>query len=127
MNKVFSLDEEYWTDDFSEIIDGFLDRHGGDEKEIIGLKYYEGKKIPVSTKDLISVGAIIDAINENAFEVMGEWAEDYPILDEQEKNELKDLIVEFLDKKDPCAIFRVENICEKKITEKDLEASEAEE
>jgi hypothetical protein len=124
MYKDFSLDEEYWTDDFSDIIDGFLDRHGGDEKEIIGLKYYEGEKIPVSTKELISADAIIDTINERAYEVMGERGEDYPCLDEQGKEELLNLLAEFLDKKDPHGFFHVRNAHGRKITEKDLEAKD---
>jgi hypothetical protein len=122
MNKVFSLNEDYWTDDFSLITDSLIDRHDGDRNSIIGQKYYEGDKIPISTKELIDVDVIIDTINESVFEIISEWGEDYPMLDEQEKEELLNLLVGFLDKKHPHGFFHVQNICKKKITEKDLES-----
>jgi hypothetical protein len=123
MSKVFSMNEDIWEENFSMMLDRLADRHGGDRRPLVGLKYFEGDKILVPTGELFCVDVIICAINEQVYEVMGEWGEDYPTLDEQERGELKDLIVGFLDKKDPHGFFHVKNVCKKEITEKDLESN----
>jgi hypothetical protein len=122
MNKVFSHDRETWDDEFSGIIDRLMRWYKKeDKKSLIGKKCFVGDKEPASTIELFGIDMIIWAINESARDVMGIHAEDYPNLSREEKNEFMDLIVGFLDKKDPRSFFRVVNIHEKTITEEDLE------
>jgi hypothetical protein len=122
MNSVFSVNGEDWVDDFSVVVDRLMGRHKTeDKKSLIGKEYFEGDKKPAPTRELFDIDTIIDVINENAYEAMGEYAEDYPNLSPEERGEFMDLIVGFLDKKDPCGFFHVENIRKKTITEKDVE------
>jgi hypothetical protein len=115
------MDGENWDDDLLVIIDRLMRRNNtGDKKSLIGKEYFEGDKETVSTRELFDIGVIIDVINDNAYETMGEYAEDYPDLSPEERDEFMDLIVGFLDKKDPCDFFHVVNIRKKTIEEKDL-------
>jgi hypothetical protein len=120
MDKAYSTDEECWEIDFDIFLDRLLSQEK-DRRDLIGSKYFEGDQIPISTGELFDIGMVLDAINENAYDEIGEWAEDYPDLTDEERQEFKKLIVSFLDNKHKHGFFRVINICKKIITAEDLE------
>jgi hypothetical protein len=93
----------------------------GDTRGLIGAEYFEGDQVPVTTDGLVSIDMVIEVIHDNAREIMGEYAEDYPNLTNEEEAELKGIIVSFLDKKDPRGYFKVENVVTKTITAEDME------
>jgi transcriptional regulator with XRE-family HTH domain len=122
LKKAYSLDGEYWVTDWGELLDLLMGKlRSKNIQDLIGAEYFEGDQVLVTTGELVDVDAIIDIINETAWEIMGEHGEDYPNLTEEEKAELKELIVSFLDKKDPHGCFKVKNVVKKTITAEDLE------
>lgn len=118
--RAYSVDGENFFDR-EELIGRLMGKYRiKDKKDLIGLKYHEGDKAYADVRSLISIDSIIDIINENAFEFGGEWAEDWPDLSDEEKKELENLIVEFLEKKSPCTFYQVENAVIKTVTADDV-------
>jgi hypothetical protein len=122
MKKAYSVDgEEYWVTDRKTLLDLLTGKlHAENERDLIGAEYFEGDQVPVTTGELFDVDSVIDIIHENAWEIMGEYAEDYPDLTDGEQAELKGMIVAFFDKKDPRGYFKVENAVKKTVTAEDL-------
>jgi hypothetical protein len=121
MEKAYSKDGEYWEIDWDTFLDILMDRIGAeDEQGLIGAEYYEGDQVPVTTGELVDIDAVLDIIGETAWDVIGEYADDYPKFTDEEKAELKKLIVGFLDKKGRPDYFHVENAVKKTITAEDL-------
>jgi hypothetical protein len=119
-DKAYCVDGENFFER-EELIDRLIGKYRiKDRKELIGLKYCEGDKAYPAVRSLIDIDSIIDIMGENAFEYGGEWAEDWPDLTDGEKKELENLIVEFLEKKSPCAFYRIENIVIKTVTADDI-------
>jgi hypothetical protein len=124
MGKAYSYDEEYWELDWDTFLDVLADRkNAADRRDLIGVKYFEGDSIPITTGEVVDIDRLLNGINEDAWEKMGEYAEDYPDLTGEEKAEFKELIVSFLDKKDRRNIFTIENSRMKTITAEDLEVT----
>jgi hypothetical protein len=122
MGKAYSLDEENWELDWDTFLDVLADREEAeDRRDLIGVEYFEGDSIPITTGEVVDIDRILDGINKDAYEKMGECAEDYPDLTDKEKAKFKELIVSFLDKKDRRNIFNIENSRKKTITAEDLE------
>jgi hypothetical protein len=120
-DKTYSVDGENFFER-EELIDWLMGKHHIENRqELIGLGYYEGDKTYANVRSLIGIDGIIDIMSENAYEIGGEWAEDWPTLSKEEKSELENLIVDFLEKKSPVDFYRVENIVKKTITPGDIE------
>jgi hypothetical protein len=127
MKKAYSVDKEYWTTNWEALLEQLADKLQAENKQgLIGAEYFEGGQVPITTDQLVDIDSALNMINEAAWEIMGEYGEDYPNLDEEEKAELKELIVAFLDKKDPHGFFHVENVVKKTITTEDLEDAPSE-
>jgi hypothetical protein len=123
MEKAYSTNEDYWTNR-ETVLDFLMAKlHTESKQGLIGAEYFEGDQVPVPTGELVDVDAIIDIINETAWEIMGEHGEDYPSLTKEEKAELKEVIAAFLDKKDASRFFKVKDVVKKTITAEDLEAA----
>jgi hypothetical protein len=117
MEKAYSVNEEYWVTDRATLLDLLMGKfHVKTEQGLIGAAYFEGDHVPVTTVELVDVDTILYFIGDNAYDIMGEHAEDYPNLDEEEKKEFKELIASFLDKKDPHGFFKIKNVVKKTIT-----------
>jgi hypothetical protein len=122
MEKVFSINEENWETDFRVFIEMLKNELGTkNAADLAGIEYYEGDKVTVPTEELVDIDAITDIISVTAYEVAGECGNNYPKLSKEEKAELKELIVSFLDKKDAREYIRAENVCIKKIRMEDME------
>jgi hypothetical protein len=120
--KVFSLcGEIYNITDRKELIDSLMWLHKTQNKlDLIGKEYFEGDPVRPKVRDLVDADGIIDYISENAYENYGEFAEDWPDLTTEEKEQFEDLIVKFLEEKAPPSFYRIENSVAKKITAEDL-------
>jgi transcriptional regulator with XRE-family HTH domain len=124
LKKAYSTNEEYWVTDKATLLDFLMVKlHAENIQGLIGAEYFEGDQVPVTTEELVDIDTILYFIGDNAYDIMGEHAEDYPNLDEEEKKEFKELIVSFLDKKDPHGFFKIKNVVKKTITAEDLEAT----
>lgn len=116
---VFSLNEEIWYDDWSDIIDQ-LECNLEEGETLIGQTYYEGEKVDMPMSRMFNIDHFIDALNEKAWDEVGEYADEWPDFSESEKKELESFIVGFLEKHAPALMDSVINIKEMKIIEGDL-------
>jgi hypothetical protein len=121
LEKAYSGNEEDWETEWGVFLDVLMNElEVSEEKDLIGTEYFECDQVPVTTDKLVDIDAVLDVISETAFEVMGEYGDDYPRLKDMDKAELKEMIVTFLDKKDGRGIFNVKNVVKKTITAEDL-------
>jgi hypothetical protein len=119
--KVFSLNGEDWVEDWSTLIYRLTDEHETEnETNLIGKTYYEGDKVPISMKKLVNINSLIDTMNETAWNIAGEYADDWPGLNDEQKQELEQMIADYLTKANVREFFDVENVKEKTITAEDL-------
>jgi hypothetical protein len=125
--KIWATNDSGWPEDWAEDWGDLLDRLMGEraiekEQDLIGEEYFEGDAIPVPLRRLIPIDTIIDVMNEEAWDVAGEYAEDWPDLTSEDKMKLEDLIVRFLSKKHAKEFYDVKNIVKKTITKDDIRA-----
>jgi hypothetical protein len=119
--KTYSTDRESWTTDMDRILDQLMCSTGEENKEnLIGMEYFEGDAVFCTARQMVDIECIIDMISDAAYEVGGEWADGWPDITDKGKNELENLIVEFLEKKSPCTFYHIENVQSKTITEDDI-------
>ncbi|MDR2159410.1 MAG: hypothetical protein LBP23_05010 [Treponema sp.] len=119
--KVYSLNEEDWTEEMSEILDELMvELETEDERELIGKEYFEGERVPIDMRRMVSIDAITDALNEKAYDIGGEDVDDWPGLTAEEKTELRDMIAGFLERHHVLKFYGVENVVKKTITADDV-------
>ena len=108
---VYSLDEEkyYDYDDIEEIIKESIEQHK-DFPNVI----YKAEKVEQRHLNFININYLVESMQDRASDEVGEWAEDYLIDLEKEKNkksELESLICDWLNKNvSDINFFKVENI-----------------
>ncbi|MDR1902367.1 MAG: hypothetical protein LBQ88_08830 [Treponema sp.] len=119
--KVYSLDgENYNITNKKELIDGLMDWKTKSKDELIGKEYFEGEAVKSSVKDFVDADFILSAINESAWERHGEFAEDWPCLNDVEKEQLEEMVTKFLEEKAPITFYGIKNSVAKTITAEDL-------
>jgi hypothetical protein len=116
--KVFSVNgEDYWDNDWSSLIDRLMSEYETDNKaDLIGKTYYEGDEILVPVKKMVNIDFLIQAMNETVWDIAGESADDWPGLNDEQKQELEQIITDYLIKAKVREFFEVENVKEKTIT-----------
>jgi hypothetical protein len=118
MEKCYSLNEEDWYMDF-EFVRDELESCAGEGESILGKTYYEADQEPIAAAGFFDIDDLIDLLNEKAWDVCGECAEDYPNLSLGKKEELNKIVLDFLDK-NTRHYYKPANIVEKKVEEGDL-------
>jgi hypothetical protein len=121
MEKTYSVDRPNWFSNWDTFLDFMVQRKSCAWGDLVGEKYFEGEKVLIQTKDVVDVEAVVGVIHALAFEVMGEWGEDYPNFTEEEAVEFQGIIVAFLDRVDGRKVFNIESVVEKTITAEDLD------
>ena len=78
----------------------------------IGDHYYSGDKVEVKPSSLLysAVPYMIDSMEEQLYERVGEVAEDAMSLSQEKRNELEKLIENFMDENVEISCYAVENI-----------------
>jgi predicted house-cleaning noncanonical NTP pyrophosphatase (MazG superfamily) len=76
--------------------------------------------MPVPLRRLIPTDTIIEVMNEKAWDVAGEYAEDWPDLTPEDKRKLEDLIARFLRKRHVKEFCDIQNTVKKIITKDDI-------
>jgi hypothetical protein len=117
--KAYSVDGDVWTKEWETLTDLLMAHLKMESKSLVGLNYFEGDVVNWNVRQLVHarMDSIIDGLEEEAYEEGGEWADDWPDLSGEEKDELEDLIAGFLEKKSPCSFYHVQNVIEKIMTE----------
>jgi hypothetical protein len=80
--------------------------------------YFGEQRTPKSV--WIDADEVIERIQEAAYEECGEWAEDYPKVDDQAKAELDALLTAWQEKYCTPSFYLVHNIQEYVVTEEDV-------
>jgi hypothetical protein len=112
---------EKWIEDWGDLLDRLMSEWEiENEQDLIGEEYFEGDVVPIPFRRLIPIITIIDALNDEALEIAGEYADDWPKLTPEDMKELEDLIVSFLEKKHVRKFYDIENIVKKTITKEDI-------
>jgi hypothetical protein len=115
----YSTDEENFQ---HESMGDLLDYLDGETDDKIGAAYWKGEKVALSHADCIDVDSFLEVCDERAYEEIGEVYDNcFADVDDDEKAELKALIVEWAKKHVNIRYWRVLNVQELKITAEDLE------
>jgi hypothetical protein len=119
--KAYSLNEEEWVEEWGELLDMLMQKKETEnEQDLIGEEYFEGEIDPLPMRRLVPIDEIIEAVNERAWDVCGEYAENWPELTGEGKKELENLIAGFLEKKAPRYFCNYINVRRKTITADDI-------
>jgi hypothetical protein len=116
----YSTDEELFNhESMGELLD-YLD---GETTDKIGATYWRGEKVELTHKDCIDVENFLEHCDEQAYEEIGEVYDNcFTDVDDDAKNELGDLLLEWAKKRVNIRYWKVINVQELKIEVDDLEA-----
>jgi hypothetical protein len=118
--KAYSLNEEEWVEDWGELLNLLMEeKETENEQDLLGEEYFEGEVGVIPMRQLVPIDRIIGAINECAWDVFGDLAEDWPDLTGEGKKELEDFIAGFLEKKAHYFCDHI-NVSRKTITADDI-------
>jgi hypothetical protein len=125
INKAWATDSggwpEDWVYDWGELLNRLMtEREIEKEQDLIGETYFEGYVSPFPLHNLVPIESIVEAMNEKAWDISGEYAGDWPDLTSEDKKKLKNVIVRFLKKRRVKEFSSIENIVEKTITADDI-------
>ncbi|SEN72963.1 hypothetical protein SAMN05216404_106211 [Nitrosospira multiformis] len=112
--ECWSTDEENFRYD---CLDDLLDSN--DDLEVGGVVYVGNAKHP-KPEQLCDADDIIDRISDNAWDIGGEYAEDYPNVTREAHQELDDFIKSWIMKHCPPNFYQVFDVREHVLTEEDL-------
>ena len=108
----WSTDGEMFDHDYSSIIDQLE----------VGQTIYEGNSLYCAESDLFDVESILEDIQSNAYDLVGESSDGYTdSINQDAKNELNTFIESWLSKHAPIKFYKVRNVSERVITEDDKE------
>jgi hypothetical protein len=115
--KAYSMDKETWYFKRETFIAKFKEKHGVNALEpLLGIPYYECFQKLVSTEELFGIDEIVNYFNSSAFHA-GLGPEDYVQLDEESEQELKRILISFLDARNPVKHYMALDIQERLLTE----------
>ena len=99
---VYSRDGEYFYDD-----EGVID----DAREDGG--YYSGERRDIIVSDLVSdyvVDDILERMGESLYDIVGDHAEDQISISDENKDELRNIITNFISENCSCSCWAVNNV-----------------
>lgn len=120
---VWSADaENFQYDSLGELIEAL--RWEYDEVEA-GIKVCYGEAVVPSAQDLFCVDYLLDILKEQAYEIAGEHAEEFPGCTIDAKKRLKNYIGRWIDKHCKINFWKVDNVKDYIVTEGDLRRIDA--
>ena len=87
----------------------------------VGSMVFRADAVRPSAKELISATDVIDTMGERAYDIAGEYGEDYPDVTDEAANELDDLLAAWIAKHAAPTFWTVRNVQPHTITADDLE------
>lgn len=119
-NKVALAAEECWSVDEENFnartLDDLIDNH--DLKA--GAVVFRAEAAYPAAKDLIGADDIIETMGERAYDLAGEYGEDYPSVSAEAKQELDDFLAAWISKHAAPTFYTVKNVQRYTITEADI-------
>jgi len=114
-DETWSANEELFNcDSLGELLDE------NDDLEV-GATVWKGEKIPIKTAGYVDAGDVIEMLGERAYDDVGEFAEDWPDVPDEARQELDSLLSEWISKHCIATFYRVRNVVEYKLTPEDFE------
>ena len=119
-NKCWSLNNEYFFDDWCELIDEL------EQEELwVGTEYLEGDKVGVRISDYVNIHGIVtmlEQFDDWVYEDVGEIADcDFYNVSKEAKEELQEVIQQWAEKHVKLPYWKVQNVVKKVVTQEDLE------
>jgi hypothetical protein len=115
----YSTDEELFT---HESMGDLLDEIEGNTDTPIGATYWRGEKRELTHAELIDIDGFLEQCDERGYEEIGEIYDNcFTDVTDEEKAELKELVLNWAKKSVNIRYWKVVNSQELKITEDDLE------
>lgn len=111
-------DETYNLDTLDEVIESLL--FYNEPNEIVGSKVSYGEAVPFST-DWIDADFVIDNIAERGYDEGGEWAEDFPDVSAEAREELETFLSAWQSKHCIANFWKIKNTKEYTITQEDVD------
>ena len=119
-NKCWSLNDEYFFDDWCDLIDELEQEGLG-----VGTEYFEGDKVDVRISDYVDIHGIesmLEQFDARVYEDVGEIADcDFYNVSKEAEEELRELIQTWAEKYVNLPYWRVQNVVKKVVTQEDLE------
>lgn len=93
---------------------------------VLGAKIFVGRSTLATMNELVSADDVIQGLMCRADDIAGEYADEFPDLSVEDKNQLEGVLIEFLTPRCPITFGKVSDVQEHAITLADLDmASEA--
>ena len=119
-NKCWSLNDEYFFDDWCDLIDELKQEGLG-----VGTEYFEGDKVDVRISDYVDIHGIesmLEQFDARVYEDVGEIADcDFYSVSKEAKGEIQELIQTWAEKHVKLPYWKVQNVVKKVVTQEDLE------
>ncbi|UXV17554.1 hypothetical protein N4P55_16815 [Pseudomonas fluorescens] len=113
-DETWSANEELFNcDSLGELLDE------NDDLEI-GATVWKGEKFPVNIAGYVDVGDVIEMLGERAYDDVGEFAEDWPDVPDEARQELDALLSAWISKHCTATFYCVRNVVEYQITAEDM-------
>lgn len=113
-DETWSADEELFNcDSLGDLLDE------NDDLEV-GATVWKGEKFPINTTGYVDAGDVIEMLGERAYDDVGEFAEDWPDVPDEARQELDALLSEWISKHCIATFYRVRNVVEYKLTAEDF-------
>lgn len=111
-NIVWSTDGE--TFNFDTLYEAIDDQEVGDT-------IYYGEKVEVKPQHLMTANYIIETIGDNAYDIVGEFADGFPDISPMAHLELDMFLKEWMDKYCKPTFYSVKNVKEHIVTQEDID------
>ena len=119
-NKCWSLNDEYFFDDWCDLIDELEQEGLG-----VGTEYFEGDKVETQISDYVNIHGIVTMLGQFddwVYEDVGEIADcDFYNVSKEAKEELQELIQQWAERHVKLTYWKVQNVVKKVVTQEDLE------
>lgn len=116
---VWSLNGEFYNyDSLHDLLDMGV---------VVGQEVYFGEVLPVSSYDVTGewmAETVIDQISNNAWDMVGEIAEDFPNVSKDAMEELSTFIHDWLERHDPPRFYQVKRVQSYFITQDDIDSAQ---
>ena len=118
--KCWSLNDEYFFDDWCDLIDELKQKELG-----VGTEYFEGDNVEIQVSDYVNIRGIVSMLeqfDDLVYEDVGEIADcAFYNVSKEAKEELQEVIQQWAEKHVKLPYWKVQNVVKKVVTQEDLE------
>ncbi|SDF79586.1 MULTISPECIES: hypothetical protein [unclassified Duganella] len=119
-NNAAPTAEECWSVDEENFNARTLDDLIGNHDLEVGAVVFRAEAMHPEPKELIDVDDIIETMGERAYDIAGEYGEDYPDVSTNAVQELSEFLAGWITKHAPPTFYTVKNVQRYTVTEADV-------